>query len=240
VLVNRGQQRGSLFVPIHWSAENSSSARIGALVQPATDPYSGQPESKATPAHVAPLAVSHYGFALSRRPFERAGLAYWAAARATFGHILHFALDAPAGGWLAWQRAMLSEGDTLTFADAAAGSYRTAVLRDGRLEAMIVVGPTPKLPAPEWLSSQFERATIPIAERRALLAGRPVEGAVDEGPIVCVCFQVGAARIAAAAGEGSRTVEKIGARLGAGTNCGSCVPEIRRLIAAKEVAHEPA
>ena len=143
---------------------------------------------------------------------------------------------------------MLPEGDTLTFADAAAGSYRAAVLRDGRLEAMIFVGPTPTLPAPEWLKSQFERPAIPVAERRALLAGRPIEGAIEEGPIVCVCFQVGAARIAAAVAEGSRTIEKIGARLGAGTNCGSCVPEIHRLIAAKEPApksaaesaHEPA
>jgi assimilatory nitrate reductase catalytic subunit len=35
---------------------------FGALVQPATDPYSGQPEAKATPARIAPLAVSHYGW----------------------------------------------------------------------------------------------------------------------------------------------------------------------------------
>ena len=49
VLVNRGQQPGTLFVPMHWSAENSSAGRIGALVQPATDPISGQPEAKATP-----------------------------------------------------------------------------------------------------------------------------------------------------------------------------------------------
>jgi assimilatory nitrate reductase catalytic subunit len=248
VMVNRGQQRGTLFVPIHWSAENSSSGRIGALVQPANDPHSGQPESKATPARIAPVAVSHYGLALSRQPLKRTGLAYWATARASFGHVLHFALGMRGGGWLPLQHTMLPAGDTLTFADAAAGSYRAAVLRDGRLEALILVGPTPALPATAWLKSQFERPVIPAAERRALLAGRPAEGAVEEGPIVCVCFQVGAARIAAAIADGSRTIEKIGARLGAGTNCGSCVPEIYRLIAAQkpapapiqEAAHEPA
>jgi assimilatory nitrate reductase catalytic subunit len=247
VLVNRGQQRGTLFVPIHWSAENSSGARIGVLVQPATDPHSGQPEAKATPARIAPLAVSHYGLALSRQPLRRVGLAYWASARASFGHVLHFALDAPGGDWLPWQNAMLPEGDTLTFADAAAGSYRAAVLRDGRLEAAIFVGPTPMLPAPEWLKAQFDQPLIPPAARRTLLAGRPIGGAVNEGPIVCVCFQVGAARILAAIGEGSRTLERIGARLGVGTNCGSCVPEIHRLIAAQSPApvstpgsaHEP-
>jgi assimilatory nitrate reductase catalytic subunit len=240
VLVNRGQRRGTLFVPIHWSAENSSAGRVGALVQAAADPHSGQPEAKATPARIAPLAVSHYGLACSRQPLARSGLVYWAAASATFGHVLHFALDAPRGGWLAWQRTMLPHGDILTFADAAAGSYRAAVLRDERLEAALFVGPTPTLPAPDWLKAQFERAAIAVPERRALLAGRPAEGGLDEGQIVCVCFQIGAQRIAAAAAEGSRTVETIGARLGAGTNCGSCVPEIRRLIAAKDPAHAPA
>ena len=212
VLVNRGQQRGTLFVPIHWSAENSSggahrrtrAAGDRPLFRPARSP---RRRRRASPR--SPSATTAWRFRASRS--RRAGLAYWAAARTTFGHVLHFALDAPGGGWLPWQRAMLPEGDSLTFADAAAGSYRTAVLRDGRLEAMILVGPTPTLPAPEWLKSQFERSAIPLAERRALLAGRPVEGAVEEGPIVCVCFQVGAARIAAAAAEGDRTVERIGA-----------------------------
>ena len=67
-------------------------------------------------------------------------------------------------------------------------------------------------PSPEWLKSQFELPAIPASERRDLLAGRPVEGAADEGPIVCVCFQVGATRIEAAAAAGNRSVEKIGAR----------------------------
>jgi assimilatory nitrate reductase catalytic subunit len=240
VLVNRGQRPGTLFVPIHWSAENSSGGRVGALVQAATDPHSGQPEAKATPARITPLAVGHYGLACSRRALERTGLVYWAEARATFGHILHFALDAPGGGWPAWQRGLLPEGDSLTFTDAATGTYRAAVLREERLEAVVFVGPTPALPAPDWLKTQFERATIPTSERRTLLAGRPMEGAMDEGPIVCVCFQIGAQRIRAAAAAGSRTVETIGKCLGAGSNCGSCLPEIRRLIAIKEPAHERA
>ena len=134
---------------------------------------------------------------------------------------------------------MLPEGDTLTFADAAAGSYRTAVLRDGRLEAMIFVGPTPTLPAPEWLKSQFERATIPpLSAAPCWPVGRSRERP-RKGPIVCVCFQVGAARIAAAAAGGLPHRREDRARLGAGTNCGSCVPEIRRLIAAEEPAGPP-
>jgi assimilatory nitrate reductase catalytic subunit len=244
VLVSRNQQPGTLFVPIHWSSENSSDARIGAMVHSVTDPVSGQPESKATPARIEPLAVSHYGFALSREPFARADMAYWSKARTTFGHMLVFALDSPLMDWPTWHRGLLPAGDRLEFSDAAAGSFRAAVLRGGRLEGIVIAGATPKLPSLDWLKSQFERDIIPSGERRGLLAARPVEGAADEGPIVCVCFQVGQRAIEAAAASGCRTVEAVGKALGAGTNCGSCVPELRRLIAAntpvREREHEPA
>jgi assimilatory nitrate reductase catalytic subunit len=244
VLVSRNQQPGTLFVPIHWSSENSSDARIGAMVHSVTDPVSGQPESKATPARIEPLAVSHYGFALSREPFARADMAYWSKARTTFGHMLVFALDSPLMDWPTWHRGLLPAGDRLEFSDAAAGSFRAAVLRGGRLEGIVIAGATPKLPSLDWLKSQFERDIIPSGERRGLLAARPAEGAADEGPIVCVCFQVGQRAIEAAAASGCRTVEAVGKALGAGTNCGSCVPELRRLIAAstpvREREHEPA
>ena len=45
VALSEGQRRGSLFVPIHWSDETAASARIGELVAPACDPFSGQPEA---------------------------------------------------------------------------------------------------------------------------------------------------------------------------------------------------
>ena len=244
VLASRNQQPGAIFVPIHWSSQNSSAARIGAMVQPATDPISGQPEAKATPARIEPLAVSHYGFALSRQPLTLTGLAYWSAARTAFGHIVNIALDQPAQGRQSWQRSLLPAGDRLELTDAAAGSYRAAVLRDGRLESVIIIGSTPKLPSPEWLKSQFARDVIPPTERRGLLAARSVASGGDEGPIVCVCFQVGMRAIAAAAARGCRTVEAVGKVLGAGTNCGSCIPELRRLIIAnspvREPEHEPA
>ena len=66
VNVSTGQRRGSLFAPIHWSNETASSARIGDLVTPANDPFSGQPEAKATPATVEPVAFAFRGFALAR------------------------------------------------------------------------------------------------------------------------------------------------------------------------------
>ena len=62
-------------------------------------------------------------------------------------------------------------------------------------------------------------------------AGRPAGGAIDAGATVCACFGVGAKTLMAAIGAGTATtVEAIGKLLGAGTNCGSCVPELRQLL----------
>jgi assimilatory nitrate reductase catalytic subunit len=54
---------------------------------------------------------------------------------------------------------------------------------------------------------------------------------VSAGPIVCACFGVGRNAICDAIAAGARTPAAIGAELKAGTNCGSCIPEMKRLIA---------
>ena len=50
-------------------------------------------------------------------------------------------------------------------------------------------------------------------------------------PIICACFQVdlAAVRAAIACGE-AHSVAQIGCKLRAGTNCGSCITELKRLI----------
>jgi len=45
---------GEIFIPMHWTNQLSSQSRAGALANPVTDPESGQPEPKHTPARVYP------------------------------------------------------------------------------------------------------------------------------------------------------------------------------------------
>ncbi len=231
VMLSENQQPGALFVPIHWSGENSSAGRIGALVQPVTDPFSGQPEAKATPARVAALPMSHFGFVLSRSPIATRGLGYWARAHMPGGSVVHFALDAGPASWEDWSERLLPAGERLTYEDERSQQYRIAVLSNGRLDAVLYIAAIPVLPSIEWLKSCFALPEIGPADRRSLLAGRPVGGA-DEGPVVCACFQVGRKRIDAAIAGGACSAQDIGRVTRAGTNCGSCVPELKRLAAA--------
>jgi assimilatory nitrate reductase catalytic subunit len=64
-----------------------------------------------------------------------------------------------------------------------------------------------------------------------MLSGRSTDGLASAGPVVCACFGVGLAAIRVALQSGAATdVEGIGAALRAGTNCGSCLPEIKRIV----------
>jgi assimilatory nitrate reductase catalytic subunit len=100
------------------------------------------------------------------------------------------------------------------------------------------VSPRPDLPEREWLGSLFAKDKLTQIERVGLLAGRPAAG-VDAGPTVCACFGVGRRTIQGCIRQhGCATPKQIGERLKAGTNCGSCVPELRRLIAEAEAERE--
>ena len=68
-------------------------------------------------------------------------------------------------------------------------------------------------------------------DRAGLLAGRAPGDVFDPGPMVCSCFSVGVNDLRRAITEGQAlSVEAIGEALQAGTNCGSCRPEIQAIL----------
>jgi len=77
----------------------------------------------------------------------------------------------------------------------------------------------------------FASGALDDTQRRMLLSGKSADGLASAGPIVCACFGVGRTTICDAIAAGASTATEIGAKLNAGTNCGSCIPELKRLIA---------
>ncbi|WP_439572303.1 nitrate reductase [Phreatobacter sp.] len=229
VAVSDGQRRGMLFAPIHWTGETAARARVGALVQPFTDPFSGQPELKATPAAITKVPVAMEGFVLSRGPVALPDGLVWARAAVEGGIGTVIAAPVPVDG-PALARSLAGEAGTLTeMSDTARGIYRAAVFSEGRLDAVLFLA-TGGRPSWAWLEVQFGAAELTPLARRTLLAGRGVDGSADPGPTICACFAVGLTAIRKSIAEGAGDVEAIGLALKAGTNCGSCRPEIRRLI----------
>jgi assimilatory nitrate reductase catalytic subunit len=123
-----------------------------------------------------------------------------------------------------------SSADWIDYEDANAGTYRAACLRDERLESCLFVSPQPQDLSRSWLASLFDKPRLAASERARVLTARPADPRQDVGVTVCACFGVGRNAIEAAIAAGCRDLFSIGHRLKAGTNCGSCVPELQRLI----------
>ncbi len=230
VAVNVRQQRGMLFAPIHWSEENASAARVGSLVAPFTDPYSGQPEAKATPASIAPYEYVFRGFALSRARLELPDHLWWTRVAVAGGHGYLFADNADLARWQSWMRSVAGN-DLAEYRDFGGGVFRAASFAEGRIETCLFVGPARD--AGDWdvVKSLFAADSLSAEQRRMLLSGKSTDGLASVGPIVCACFGVGRNTICDAIAAGAGTAAAIGAQLKAGTNCGSCIPELKRLIA---------
>jgi assimilatory nitrate reductase catalytic subunit len=147
----------------------------------------------------------------------------------------------------AWARKMLgvaldaASGDYLDYDDASSGFYRAALIVDGRIVACLFLSSRPQLlPSREWLANLLSKKRIDDADRRGLLAGRPLTAGGDVGPVVCSCFRVGRKTIVEAIRcHGLKSAAQVGAHLKAGTNCGSCVPEISALVAATVNSKQP-
>jgi assimilatory nitrate reductase catalytic subunit len=242
VTVTPSQRRGELFAPIHWNGESASDARIGALVQAACDPVSGQPELKATEATIAPVAYDVHGFVLSRERIAPPDGVWWARSAVEGGFGYRIAAPAGATHWADLAHALLGGGESYAeLLDEGQGRYRAAIIRGDSLEACVFLARSPQaLPGWEWLKQQLASPTLTETARRALLAGRAPEAGNDTGPVVCACFGVGRNAICRAIADRRATSpEAVGQALKAGTNCGSCIPEIRRLIAETQPQPEP-
>ncbi|HLN24317.1 MAG TPA: molybdopterin-dependent oxidoreductase [Patescibacteria group bacterium] len=230
VAVEQAQRLGEVFAPMHWNDQFAGSANIGRLIAPHVDPVSGQPELKFTPVRVAPLPLSWRAVLLTRdEPPVWGQDLHWSRSAGRGHAVTRLAGGTPVDDWPSWLRAHCGEGDWIEYQDRRLGQYRAARLVDGRLEAVFFAAPAEDLTALDWLSGLFERP-LDGAERLDLLAGGGADR-VDPGPTVCACHQVGRNTILKAiASQSLTTVAEIGGALRAGTNCGSCIPELRRML----------
>jgi assimilatory nitrate reductase catalytic subunit len=237
------QRPGGVFMPMHWTDAFAPSGRSNPLIAPNLDPTSGQPEFKHTPARIRAYRETWKGFFLTTET-----------------------LKAPAGQDLIWRRipqdaCQLHEfagrgdevqreavrkaltknltGEVVAYDDAHTGARREAWVRDGRLVAVLFMTTTGRLPPRDWLADLFALPVLSAEARSALLFGRAPGAPVDKGPLVCACLKIGAKAVQAAIVAGAADPDAVGAATGAGTNCGSCRPEIARMITAAVSAKEP-
>ncbi|KON80957.1 molybdopterin-dependent oxidoreductase [Azoarcus sp. PA01] len=134
--------------------------------------------------------------------------------------------------WLAELDAMLGLDDEhcLAYSDTRRGVTKRARIDNGLLVGLRLTGETA---AAGWLRDVLVERQPTADLRRWILAplANPPAAAKSRGRIVCTCLNVAESDIAAAIAGGDG-FDVLQAKLKCGTSCGSCVPEIKRLVAA--------
>jgi assimilatory nitrate reductase catalytic subunit len=234
-----GLRAGEVFAPMHWADQFTSAGPIGRLVGAATDPVSGQPELKASPVRLTAVATHWQGLLLSGSAHVPQGSYYWARVPLERGHA--FTLmgwePLPSGrGTEFWIAALLgasTAAELVIYADPARGTYRYASMVGRKLEACLFIARTGSALPPREAAAALLGTRIEPEARAFVLAGN-LGGAAAlnaAGPTICSCFGVGLNTLhGAIVNRRLTSVAEIGAVLRAGTNCGSCIPELNAIL----------
>jgi assimilatory nitrate reductase catalytic subunit len=232
------QRPGEVFAPMHWTDRFTSAGPIGRLVGAATDPISGQPELKATPVRVTPVAPLWRGLVLRHSELLPQGPLYWARVPLDEGHAFDLAgcVPLPSGrateAWVTELLACAATPELVIYADPARGAFRYASLVEGRLDACLFIARSAAGLPPREAVAALLGTRIDPERRTCLLAGQSGAAVTnDSGPTICACFGVGLRTLhRTIATRRLTSLAEIGAVLRAGTNCGSCIPELKAIL----------
>jgi assimilatory nitrate reductase catalytic subunit len=249
------------FVAMHWGAEFMAGAGVNALTSPAFCPQSKQPELKHAAIKLSKAELPWQLQARAWLPAEsahtrRAELLALVAAL-PYAVCVPFGRepDAQVGVWLRaasaepFDDAMiariaalldLSGADVLRYADARLGQSRAIRVAPGaggtrRVDAFLLAGDTR---AAGWIGELLTERLPADAYGRALLAGSatPPQALAPRGAQVCSCFDVSApqidAELARCSGTPDERLAQLQTSLRCGTNCGSCLPQLRSMVRA--------
>lgn len=228
VLITDRGAAGTVFVPMHWTAQTAPAGRVNALLSGRTDPVSGQPALKSARVRLKRFEAAWFGFVAARDQINTIR-PYSAIARTQTGWQGEIAGKRVPSDWEAELRALTNvEGGTVcVMEDPASGLARVALFDDAGLVAVLFAAPEPVQLARGHVITLIGQ-DIPAS---IALAGRPAGDQPDPGATVCSCFGIGTTALRAAIAEGASSVDALGEKTCAGTNCGSCKPELAALIA---------
>lgn len=125
--------------------------------------------------------------------------------------------------------------DEILFIDKSMRYYKKCIVKDDRLVGAVLVGDKSEFAEFKTLIEN----QIELSERRMQLlrSGKKAEPVI--GKLVCTCNQVGDGNLKKLIEGGCATLPELCQSSGAGLGCGSCKPEIQRILREMEVVKVP-
>ncbi|RIX47002.1 MAG: nitrate reductase [Rhodocyclales bacterium GT-UBC] len=248
VIEGEGLKRGRAWMPMHWGSQFMNSAGANALTCDVIDPYSQQPELKHAAIQVDKLDLPYPLAILRRCANQAAALELLQAARVLlsefpFATVNLYGRKSPLVVFRAATAEpiaqselarldrffdMASDEGAIVYADLTRRVAKKAVARDGRLLAVRLAGETL---AQAWLKQAMAEDELdPSLIRFALAPTSKPPVSIAPRKIVCKCADVSDVQIHEALVAGA-DLPLLQEKLKCGTFCGSCVPDIKRMVA---------
>jgi assimilatory nitrate reductase catalytic subunit len=252
VTVSEDVKPGVLFAPIHWSKTNSSHMNLASLFTSANDPISGQPELKHAAVSITNVKPkSSIVLAIKKsHANEKAQFAEYQVRINQGDFWLYYLseLEASSGGnnqasnkpkEPIQNRLFDAINDNIIYLSSPSASNDTNVsvssklaLQDGQLVAYFIETSQSEVQSllnPTFIRECFEQSVLTPTQQSHLLSAT-VPSEYQQGKLICSCFNVRQTTIENAISTGVNSVQKLGEKLGCGTNCGSCKSELSSLI----------
>jgi assimilatory nitrate reductase catalytic subunit len=224
---------GQVFQPMHWSSVFARRATVNSNCASITDPVSGQPALKSGSVQISRYAAAWFGFGVSTTKIVPHA-DYFSVQPLEHGFAFECAdTKSPSD----WQDFVTSISATVKNASIVLGptntSFKCAVIKDGKLAFAFFAAASPVSASRTWLHAQLGKEATALQ----ILAARPAPGQVDKGPIICACLQVGKSEIIRCAKQNPNFTEKqIFETSRAGTGCGTCRSDVRRILAVAKIS----
>ncbi|MFI8483230.1 molybdopterin-dependent oxidoreductase [Pseudomonas sp. NPDC078700] len=235
---------GQAYLPMHWGNRFLKGLGTNALTQPEFDLLSKQPELKHATVEIDKVELPWKFFALVEGDiqlrFKQLRPLFESFAYASFSltgsnhpalQIRAACANAPGNELLRTidQLLAVDSGMVMAYDDPKRAVGKRVRLDAGRIIAIRLAGETT---AQEWLKGMWLEGKTDDQLRHWLLAplsAAPRSTNNSSNKTLCNCMNVSQRAICSAIEQGLN-LDQLKQKLGCGTSCGSCVPEIKRLL----------
>lgn len=227
-----------VFVPMHWTAAFSRQSAVNAAVSVAADPVSGQPALKHGQVTLTKRVISRWMRVFAPtidhqellRGFDEETLPFWSRLPLNGLGLEGVQLELGATN-LDVPPALLARLNDWDEPHSTARVTMKASPADTAVSKCMAFGENRNLIWWASLAPSYDLLPpLPQAAPDSVSASRKTGTSADGSPLICVCHTVSEAEIQSELAKDCTTVTELGVRLRCGTNCGSCVPELARLV----------
>ncbi|WP_311567412.1 nitrate reductase [Photobacterium arenosum] len=228
--VDDGLSSNQLYMSMHWAGAFGFASRVNQMVAPEVDPVSGQPAFKSAAVTLSPARAASYGIWMGALPppFETDFLSFQTGETI---NIWRFACRTP----LSKSHLYGITPQALVMDGTGNGDWTALMTADSRLTAMCLVSEQPLRSDPQPYTGLFDKAFSVSAFLALAMQGQA------PSKLVCSCFRVTDRQIVQAIERnGLTSLAGLQAQLKCGSNCGSCLGEVKALLRQTQVNTEEA